>query len=371
MADMTSGRQSGFSLTENGWRALLLGTSVLILIFTVYCLSQGITIVFMHLYYFPIILLAYHYHKKGVILSAVLGILYVALVIFFTYPAMADIYGALVRFVVFVGIALVISFLSENLKNRELERNTIIANSEDGIFVIDLPSQMIAEVNLRGADLLGFTPGDLVNMTLETIWQDKEERATFSSLIKTGGTVRNIEARLSQKNGDTRTVLLSAGRLPGQRVVLTVTDITERERMLSEMLRLSDVRESIIKNANVWLMVLDSRGRILEWNFAAEQISGYPAAEVIGGNEVWKRLYPDQNYRKVITGKITDIITKDNYLENLQTTIVRKNGTKKTILWNTRGLPDKKGGIGSYIAIGVDITDREKVEQVSREYAEW
>ncbi|MCX6690306.1 MAG: hypothetical protein NTZ39_11565, partial [Methanoregula sp.] len=86
MTSTTAARQSGFSLTENRWRALLLSTSVIILVFTVYCLSQGITIIFMHLYYFPIILLAYHYHKKGVILSAVLGILYVALVIFFTYP---------------------------------------------------------------------------------------------------------------------------------------------------------------------------------------------------------------------------------------------------------------------------------------------
>ena len=371
MADMAAVQQSGFSLTENAWGALLLSISVITLGFTVYCLSQGITIIFMHLYYFPIILLAYHYHKKGVILSAVLGLIYVALVIFFTYPVMAEMYGAGARFVVFVVIAAVVAYLSENLERRERERNTIIANSEDGIFVVDLSSQIITEVNRRGSDMLGFTPGDLVNATLETIWQDTEERAGFSNLIKTGGPVRTIEAHLTQKAGGTLTVLISAGTLPEQRVVLTVTDITDRENLLTEMQKLSDVRESIISNANVWLMVLDSYGRILEWNRAAEQISGYPAVEVIGRNEVWKRLYPERNYRKKITGKITEIIKKDNYLENMQTTIVSKNGTKKTILWNTRGLPDKKGGIGSYIAIGVDITDREKVEQVSREYAEW
>jgi cell division protein FtsW (lipid II flippase) len=103
MAGMTAAaRQPGYSLTENGWRTLLLSTSVIILAFTVYCLSQGITIIFMHLYYFPIVLLAYHYHKKGVILSAVLGLLYVALVIFFAFPDMEVISGALVRFVVFI-----------------------------------------------------------------------------------------------------------------------------------------------------------------------------------------------------------------------------------------------------------------------------
>jgi PAS domain S-box-containing protein len=372
MAGMTAAaRQPGYSLTENGWRTLLLSTSVIILAFTVYCLSQGITIIFMHLYYFPIVLLAYHYHKKGVILSAVLGLLYVALVIFFAFPDMEVISGALVRFVVFIGIAAVVSILSETLKKRELERNTIIANSEDGIFVVDLSSHMIAEANFRGTEMLGFTPGDMVNATLETIWQDTGERGRFHDLIKTNGNARNIEAHLTQKTGGTRIVLMSAGVLPENRVVLTVTDITDRENMLTEMRRLSEVRESIISNANVWLMVLDSYGRILEWNMAAEKISGYPAAEVIGGNEVWKLLYPEKNYRKEITGKITEIIKKDTYFENLQTTIVCRDGTQKNILWNTRGLPDIKGVIGHYIAIGVDISDRTRAEQASREYAEW
>ena len=371
MAGMTAARQPGFSLTENGWRALLLGTSVIILVLTVFCLSQGITTIFMHLYYFPIILLAYHYHKKGVILSAVLGLLYVALVTFFTFPDVEVISGSLERFVVFVGIAAVVAYLSETLEKRERECTTIIANSEDGIFVVDLTSQMITEANFRGADMLGFTPGDLVNTTLETIWQDTGERVRFSDLIKTVGHARNIESHLTQKTGGTCTVLVSAGVLPEDRVVLTVTDITGREYMLTEMRRLSEVRESIISNANVWLMVLDSYGRILEWNLAAEKISGYPAAEVVGGNEVWKRLYPEKNYRKKITGKITEIIKKDTYFENLQTTIVCRDQTQKTILWNTRGLPDIKGVTGHYIAIGVDISDRMRTEQVSREYAEW
>ncbi|WAC05822.1 MAG: PAS domain S-box protein [Methanoregula sp.] len=368
---MTGTRESGSLLTENGWRVLLLSTSVLILLFTVYCLAHGITIIFMHLYYFPIILLAYHYHKKGVILSAVLGLLYVALVTFFVFPDMEVIAGALVRFVVFVGIAAVVSYLSETLKKRELERNTIIANSEDGIFVVDMPLRMITEVNRRGAGMLGYTTDELVNQPLDTIWHERQELIRCSDLISSAGFARNFEVHLVQKSGETRTVLLSAGALPEHRVVLTVTDITDRELMLSEMRRLSDVRESIIKNANVWLMLIDPRGRILEWNKAAEEISGYAAAEVTGSNAVWKLLYPEKIYRKEITEKISGIIKRDNYLENLQSTIVAKNGTKKTLLWNTRGLPDSKGTPGNYIAIGIDITDREKAGQVSREYAEW
>ncbi len=91
-------------------------------------------------------------------------------------------------------------------------------------------------------------------------------------------------------------------------------------------------------------------------------MSGYPAAEVMGRNEIWKHLYPEKKYRNEVTGKIAEIISRDNYLENLQTTVVSKNGNKKTILWNTRGLPDEKESVGTYIAIGVDITEQKQAE---------
>jgi PAS domain S-box-containing protein len=237
---------------------LIAGVTIAAVALTLYCFSHGISTVFMHLYYLPIILIAYFYRRRGIPVFTGLTFFYLALAAFFLYPSIIEIGTAALRAGMFILIGVVVAELSE---------------------------------------------------------------------------------RLEKKKEDYRVA--------------------------------HEYEKSIISNANVWLMVLDSYGRILEWNLAAEQISGYPAAEVIGGNEVWKRLYPEKNYRKEITGKITEIIKKDNYLENLQTTIISKNGTKKTIVWNTRGLPDSEGIIGNYIAIGVDITDREKVAQVSREYAEW
>ncbi len=237
---------------------LIAGVTTVAVALTFYCLSQGISTVFMHLYYLPVILIAYFYQRRGIPVFTGLSLFYLALATFYLYPSTIEIETAVLRTGMFILIGVVVAELSE---------------------------------------------------------------------------------RLEKKKEDYRIA--------------------------------HEYEKSIIDNANVWLMVLDSYGKILEWNRAAEQISGYPAAEVIGGNEVWKRLYPEKNYRKEITRKITQIIKKDKYLENLQTTIVSNSGTKKTIVWNTRGLPDSEGIIGNYIAIGIDITDREKVAQVSRDYAEW
>jgi PAS domain S-box-containing protein len=250
---MKFSRVQGIAMTERRWQALVLAASAAVITLTVWCLANGITIIFMHLYYIPITLLAYHYRKKGIIGAILLSLIYLALVVS-SGTDIAEAAGALIRACVFVAVAALIAFLSDAL-----------AQSRDSLKV--------------------------------------------------------------------------AG----------------------------DIRQGIIQNANVLLMVLDKNGVIREWNRAAEEISGYPAAEVIGKNTIWKNLYPDAEYRREITGRIADIITKNDYLENLKTTIACRDGSAKTILWNTKALPPIQDEPFQFIAVGVDITERARAENALRE----
>jgi PAS domain S-box-containing protein len=125
----------------------------------------------------------------------------------------------------------------------------------------------------------------------------------------------------------------------------------------------SPVQYSAFQNANVWLAVIDPYGRILEWNKAAEEISGYATQDVIGKNDVWKNLYPDAMYRKTITGTIKRIIGDKQFFENFETIIRTKTGGQKTISWNTRAIPDANGTPVSFVVIGIDITERKQLEQ--------
>ncbi|MDD1685865.1 PAS domain S-box protein [Methanoregula sp.] len=241
-------------VTEAWWNAAIVSSAVIVIALTAGCLSQGITTVFMYLYYIPIVLIAYHYRKKGMLPCILLGLAYLALVIMHDPANPVTREGALIQVIVFIAIAVLVAYLAQNI-------------------------------------------------------------------VTTGDNLKSV----------------------------------------------ADIQQGIVQNANVWLMVLDKDGRIREWNHAAETISGYPADTVMGKNTIWKLLYPEEKYRKEITGKIAEIIAQRNYLVNLRTTITRNDGTHKTILWNTRDLPGNPGESPRYIAIGVDITERTDAETALKE----
>ncbi|NMB78173.1 MAG: PAS domain S-box protein, partial [Methanomicrobiales archaeon] len=105
------------SLDERVWVFLIIASTAAVLLMTVYCLSHGITIIFMHLFYFPIILLAYRYQYRGFLIATLLALAYVWLVYFFEGGAFDVVIGAWLRFFVFAGVAAVVAYLSEHLSS--------------------------------------------------------------------------------------------------------------------------------------------------------------------------------------------------------------------------------------------------------------
>jgi PAS domain S-box-containing protein len=89
-------------------------------------------------------------------------------------------------------------------------------------------------------------------------------------------------------------------------------------------------------------------------------ITGYMRDEVIGSTEIWKRLYPEKEYRNAVTRKIAGILATRDYFENLETEIRTRQGETRFILWNTREIDD--GGVPRTIAVGIDITGQKELD---------
>jgi PAS domain S-box-containing protein len=369
---------SPFSLSETWWRGIILALSLTVLLFSIWCLTQGITTIFMHLYYFPIVLLAYHYRWKGFGLATLLALAYLGLVIVFN-PGQSDvILGAFYRFLVFVGIAAVIAYLSDRLAQA---RSTMQQSAELRDRYLSLAPAIVLALDRDGAitflskhggEILECIQDDAIGkLWIEQFLPEKERervKKIFSQLMAGQIEQNRIVENLVMTCGGVEKIIRwhntvlhdEKGEISG--ILGFGEDITEEKWRQDTLNKMQQFQESVITNANVWISVLEPDGTLLVWNDAAEAISGYKKTGVLGKRTVWKQLYPDNEYRKKVTGDIQRIISRDTFLENFETEIRCADGTKKIIVWNTRGQRDTKGAITSYIAIGRDVTSQKSAE---------
>ena len=136
-----------------------------------------------------------------------------------------------------------------------------------------------------------------------------------------------------------------------------------KDRQRAQIRDLSQFRESVIDNANVWINVLDPQGRVVLWNKAAEQISGYTRAEVVDSDRVWQWLYPDPDYRAEVRATANEVLAQGLEVEGFETRITSKTGGERLIEWSSRRFFDDNSNLVGSVAIGSDVTERRLAEQ--------
>ncbi|HOC84450.1 MAG TPA: ATP-binding protein [Methanoculleus sp.] len=190
-------------------------------------LFAGITIVLPHLFYLPIVLAAYWFPRRGIVASLAIAVGYLAMTLPVAGGDIGLIVSALSRAAVFIAIGAAISFLSLRLGEQEERYRGIFGNSEAGMFIVALAETVprIEEANYVGATLLGATAGALIGEPMSRFFADP---GTWDE-IRSGNAVYGYETALRRTDGTAVQVFLSAGRLPGERVVLTLIDITARK----------------------------------------------------------------------------------------------------------------------------------------------
>jgi PAS domain S-box-containing protein len=202
--------------------------------------------------------------------------------------------------------------------------------------------------------------------------EDRNAVTEQTDKVLSGKAVPPLEHRIIHKDGSIRWVRNTPVRRydEARRLVAydgLIADVTERKRAEAEIRKLGQFLDSVIESANVWLNVLDEKGKVVLWNRAAEEISGYSRQEVLGHDKIWKWLYLEEEYRNQVFAKAITIIEEEGIEESAETTIQCKDGRKRIISWNSQRLVDEKGNAMGSVALGRDVTDRKRAEQALRE----
>jgi signal transduction histidine kinase len=100
------------------WGISIPTTTLVAFLVTVFSVTKEMTDVFPHLYYLPIILNAYQNPRRALPFACLLGAVYAGLVYLLTGFAVDLFIKALIRVLVFIWVAAIISYLSGNLERR-------------------------------------------------------------------------------------------------------------------------------------------------------------------------------------------------------------------------------------------------------------
>ena len=128
-----------------------------------------------------------------------------------------------------------------------------------------------------------------------------------------------------------------------------------------EARRMRDFFQNIVQDAGEAIICLDNDGVIKSWNRSAEEIYGYPAAEIVGRK--FHCLVPPDLLASDEPRRILDEVRQRGFLRNYETRRLRRDGSSIAVRITTSILRDAEGSIAGSSAIVSDITAQKEMEK--------
>jgi PAS domain S-box-containing protein len=136
-----------------------------------------------------------------------------------------------------------------------------------------------------------------------------------------------------------------------------ITDLKQTEEALQKE---RNVVSAILDTVGALVMVLDQEGRIIRFNRACEQMTGYSFPEV-HGKFIWDLfLVPEEVERFKSSFQKT---RTDQSSQEYESGWLRRDGSQRIIAWSTTVLPGVNEAATYIIASGIDITERKRLEK--------
>ncbi|NYT06192.1 MAG: PAS domain S-box protein [Methanomicrobiales archaeon] len=324
---------------------------------TIFLISDGVSIVLTHFFYFPVILAAFQYPRRGALIATALGIVYLVAISFFD-PQFANLVSAFMQFYVYVSVGIVVAYLSATLKLNERKYRSIFNNSGSCVCLIDTSSWKMLEANDRCITLFGDPHGANGCPILEC-WSEKADRDAFFERLAAEGMVSDIEISLNGIDGMEHRCLISGGTVRDELAVLTVTDITGRKQS-EDALRESEQRFRELADLLPQVVFeIDRDGRLLFVNRSAVTAFGYSPEDVLKGFYV--PAIVAEGDRERLLANISRRMRGES-IEGMEYCALRKDGTKVPVI--IYGAPIIRDGVITGIrGIMVDITERKQFEE--------
>jgi PAS domain S-box-containing protein len=146
--------------------------------------------------------------------------------------------------------------------------------------------------------------------------------------------------------------------------LLSITrDVRQRREAVDELKKERDFIAKVLDIVGAMVLVLDRTGKIVRFNHACEEVSGYTATEALG-RYVWDFLIPSEQVPGV--KNVFANLTAGMFPSKFENCWVTKDGKRKLIAWSNTALLNGSNEVEYVIPTGIDLSERAKLEEQLR-----
>lgn len=228
----------------------------------------------------------------------------------------------------------------------------------DAIFIHDIETGNVIDVNLKACEMYGYTvdelKGPMDTITCEPPPYSKDDALRRISAANSEGP-QIFEWRARDKNGRSFWVEVNLKRATvggKDKIIAIIRDITERKRTEDRYRHLADSLPEVI-------FEIDLKGRLLYVNQNAFNFFSGTQEEFDKGIAVFDYIVPEDRFR---IGENMIKILNGEYLGGQEYTARRKDGSRFPITIHSKAITEDGKPVG-FRGIIVDISERKKLEE--------
>lgn len=238
--------------------------------------------------------------------------------------------------------------IAKNITHAETTKTSLLETEECfvkafnanplSMFVSDLKSGILLDVNQRCLDNLGYQREEMIGRSIEEVgaWVDKQQRTSLLKELKENGSIKDFALQIRTKSGVLRDVLWSAEKITfrGESVLLSlVYDYTEH-RKAEKTLQESEEKFALAFDASPDALNINrlEDGKFIEVNQGYLEWSGYTREDVIGKTSQEINLWHDPKDRE----KLVRTLLETGRCDNLEAKFCRKDGSVSDGLMSAR-----------------------------------
>ncbi len=322
---------------------------------------------FSHFFYIPIVLSAFWWKRKGLIVPVFLS-LYMIVSRRCCLDEGTVTHDDYLRSAMFVATALVVAILSERVAKAEKEVDegevryrSMIEHMSDGVAVLEAVENgrdfLFLDINEAAERIDGLKREGVIGRKLTEVFPHIPDSNMIEALrrVLLSGTPERWTDGFSPDDQKSGWRDNSGYRLPSGEVVVVYSDRTEQKRAEQKAVQLASIVES--SDAAIISMALD--GRIQSWNQGASRLYGYSDEEMMESCVL--TLVPSDHWGAMLQS--LDDMKNGEKRDHYETVHVNKDGRELDVSLIMSPLKDLQGNVVGASVIARNIMRRKEAER--------